>query len=107
MSRSLSGNEITKVTTEDNNDYFSERFIFKHREDAAKRLADKLKFLVKPTSELIILAIPRGGVVTGDVVASRLGASLSRNRTSTETNRVCDCCVLYFFRLFIITSFGR
>jgi adenine/guanine phosphoribosyltransferase-like PRPP-binding protein len=96
MSRSLSGNEITKVTTEDNNDYFSERFIFKNRE-AAKRLADKLKFLVKPTSELIILAIPRGGVVTGDVVASGLGASLSRNRTSTETNRVCDCCVFVFF----------
>ena len=79
----------------DNNDYFSERFIFKHREDAAKRLADKLKFLLKPTSELIILAILRGGVVTGDVVASRLGASLSRNRTSNETNS--DCCVFVFF----------
>ena len=76
MSRSLSGNEFTKVTTEDNNDYFSEPFIFKHREDAAKRLADKLKFLVKSASEIIILAIPRGGVVTGDVVASRLGAKL-------------------------------
>ena len=76
MSRSLSGNEFTKVTTEDNNDYFSEPFIFKHREDAAKRLADKLKFLVKSASEIIILAIPRGGVVTGDVVASRLGVKL-------------------------------
>jgi hypothetical protein len=100
MSRSL-GNEITKVTTEDNNDYFSQQFIFKHREDTVKRLTDKLKFLVRPTSELItILAIPRGGVVTGDVVASRLGASLSRNRTS----RVCDCCVFVFFRFFIITG---
>ncbi|MFZ0223482.1 MAG: hypothetical protein WAM42_17505 [Candidatus Nitrosopolaris sp.] len=76
MSRSLSRNEFTKVTTEDNNDYFSERFIFKHREDAAKKLADKLKFLVKSANELIILAIPRGGVVTGDVVASSLGAKL-------------------------------
>lgn len=76
MSRSLSGNEITKITTEDNNDYFSEGFIFKHREDAAKRLADKLKFLVKSASELIILAIPRGGVVTGDLVASSFGAKL-------------------------------
>jgi putative phosphoribosyl transferase len=50
--------------------------IFKHREDAAKRPADKLKFLVKSANELIILAIPRGGVVTGDVVASSLGAKL-------------------------------
>jgi predicted phosphoribosyltransferase len=77
MSRSLSRNESTRVKTEqDNNDYFFERLIFKHREDAAKRLADKLKFLVKSTNELIILAIPRGGVVTGDVVASILGARL-------------------------------
>jgi putative phosphoribosyl transferase len=51
--------------------------IFKDREDAAKRLANKLKLLVeKSVNELIILAIPRGGVVTGDVVASRLGARL-------------------------------
>jgi hypothetical protein len=46
MSRSLSRNEFTRVKIEDTNDYFFERFIFKHREDAAKRLADKLKFLV-------------------------------------------------------------
>ena len=53
------------------------RDIFKHREDAAERLADKLKLLVeKSANELIVLAIPRGGVVTGDVVASRLGAKL-------------------------------
>jgi putative phosphoribosyl transferase len=51
--------------------------IFKHREDAAERLADKLKLLVeKSANELIVLAIPRGGVVTGDVVASCLGAKL-------------------------------
>lgn len=51
--------------------------IFKHREDAAERLADKLKLLVeKSANELIVLAIPRGGVITGDVVASRLGAKL-------------------------------
>ena len=30
----------------------------------------------KSASELIILAIPRGGVIIGDVVASRLGAKL-------------------------------
>ncbi|MFY9795877.1 MAG: hypothetical protein WAK17_01180 [Candidatus Nitrosopolaris sp.] len=31
---------------------------------------------MKSANELIILAIPRGGVVTGDVVASSLGAKL-------------------------------
>jgi putative phosphoribosyl transferase len=76
MSRSSSANKITKITTKDNNDYFSEGFIFKNREDAAKRLANKLESLVKPAGELIILAIPRGGVVTGDVVASIIGAKL-------------------------------
>ncbi|MGB7953557.1 MAG: phosphoribosyltransferase family protein, partial [Candidatus Nitrosopolaris sp.] len=76
MSPSLSGSEGIRVKIEDTNNYFLERVMFKHREDAAKRLADKLKFLVKSTNELIILAIPRGGVVTGDVVASRLGAKL-------------------------------
>ncbi|MDQ6668215.1 MAG: phosphoribosyltransferase [Thermoproteota archaeon] len=51
--------------------------IFKHRKDAAKRLADILKLLVeKSANELIILAIPRGGVVIGDVVASSLAAKL-------------------------------
>jgi putative phosphoribosyl transferase len=51
--------------------------VFKHREDAAKRLADILKLLVeKSANELTVLAIPRGGVVIGDVVASSLGAKL-------------------------------
>ena len=48
--------------------------IFKNRVDAAKRLARKLEWLKK--EEPIILAIPRGGVVTGDVIASELGAKL-------------------------------
>jgi predicted phosphoribosyltransferase len=77
MSRSLSGNKFTRVKIEeDNNDYLFERFIFKHREDAAKRLSDRLKFFVKSVSEVTVLAIPRGGVVTGDVIASRIGAKL-------------------------------
>lgn len=51
--------------------------IYKNREEAATRLAAKLKLLLdKSASEFTILAIPRGGVVTGDVVASRLGAKL-------------------------------
>ena len=48
--------------------------IFKDRSDAAKRLAKKLEWLKKENP--IILAIPRGGVVTGDVIASELGAKL-------------------------------
>ncbi|HSB57829.1 MAG TPA: phosphoribosyltransferase family protein [Nitrosopumilaceae archaeon] len=48
--------------------------IFKDRVDAAKLLAKKLEWLKKENS--IILAIPRGGVVTGDVLASELGIKL-------------------------------
>ena len=55
---------------EPNNSYM----IFKDRVDAAKRLAKKLEWLKK--EDPIILAIPRGGVVTGDVIASELGTKL-------------------------------
>lgn len=48
--------------------------IFKDRVDAAKRLAKKLEWLKK--EDPIILSIPRGGVVTGDVIASELGVKL-------------------------------
>ena len=48
--------------------------MFKDRADAARKLAKKLEWLKKENP--IILAIPRGGVVTGDVVASELGAKL-------------------------------
>ena len=48
--------------------------MFKNREDAAKKLAKKLEWLKKENP--IILAIPRGGVITGNVIASELGAKL-------------------------------
>ncbi len=48
--------------------------IFKDRSDAAKKLAEKLLWLKNENP--IILAIPRGGVVTGDVIASLLGCKL-------------------------------
>lgn len=48
--------------------------MFKNREDAAKKLAKKLEWLKKENP--IILAIPRGGVITGNVIASDLGAKL-------------------------------
>src|SRR3989304_6483052 len=48
--------------------------IFKDRTDAAKKLAKKLEWLKKENP--IILAIPRGGVVTGNVIASELGCKL-------------------------------
>lgn len=58
-------------------DSILERYKFKNREYAAKKLANKLKLLLEGiTDELIVLAIPRGGVVTGYVVASGLGAKL-------------------------------
>jgi hypothetical protein len=48
--------------------------MFRNREDAARQLAAKLKgrSLHKP----LVLAIPRGGVVTGAVLARELGAEL-------------------------------
>lgn len=48
--------------------------IFKDRVDAAQRLAKKLEWIKKENP--VILAIPRGGVVTGDVIAKTLGLSL-------------------------------
>jgi predicted phosphoribosyltransferase len=48
--------------------------MFQNREDAARKLAKKLEYLKK--EEPIILAIPRGGVITGNVIASELGAKL-------------------------------
>ncbi|MFI5416116.1 MAG: phosphoribosyltransferase [Nitrososphaerales archaeon] len=48
--------------------------IFKDRVDAAQRLATKLEWIKKENP--VILAIPRGGVVTGDVIAKTLGLSL-------------------------------
>ncbi len=48
--------------------------IFKDRVDAAQKLAKKLEKL--GIENPIILAIPRGGVVTGDVIAKELGAKL-------------------------------
>jgi len=58
--------------------------IFENREDAARRLAEKLRSLLykNQKKESInrantrILAIPRGGVVTGDILASILGLNL-------------------------------
>ena len=58
--------------------------IFENREDAARRLAENLRSLlyqiqkkdVINRSNTSILAIPRGGVVTGDVLASILGLDL-------------------------------
>jgi predicted phosphoribosyltransferase len=46
---------------------------FKDRIDAAKRLAQKLESVPKDS---VILAIPRGGVVIGDIIAKTLGISL-------------------------------
>lgn len=48
--------------------------IFKDRVDAAKKLAQKLLWLKKENP--IILAIPRGGAVTGDTISSILGCKL-------------------------------
>ncbi|NMG46188.1 phosphoribosyltransferase [Aromatoleum toluvorans] len=48
--------------------------MFKDREDAARQLAARLKG--RPLKDPLVLAIPRGGVVTGAVLARELGAEL-------------------------------
>lgn len=48
--------------------------LFKDRVDAAQKLAKKLGNLRNENP--VILAIPRGGVVTGNVIAKKLGAKL-------------------------------
>ncbi len=48
--------------------------MFLNREDAARQLAEKLKG--RALHDPLVLAIPRGGVVTGAVLARELGAEL-------------------------------
>jgi len=57
--------------------------IFRDRIDAAEKLAEKLEWLKEEEqdrgetkSSIIILAIPRGEVIIGDVIASELNAKL-------------------------------
>ncbi|HEY7082624.1 MAG TPA: phosphoribosyltransferase family protein, partial [Nitrososphaeraceae archaeon] len=51
--------------------------IFEDRKQAAIMLAEKLQRLKEAWgTSLIVLAIPRGGVVTGEVIARSLGAGL-------------------------------
>ena len=54
--------------------------IFRDRVDAANQLVEKLIWLLKKeqiaSSSIVVLSIPRGGVVIGDVVADKLHAKL-------------------------------
>ena len=54
--------------------------IFHDRIDAANKLVEKIMWLVKKeqkaSSSIVVLSIPRGGVVIGDVVADKLDAKL-------------------------------
>ena len=57
--------------------------IFKNRIDAAEKLAKRLSWLKqdrlkeeKKQQSIIILAIPRGGIIIGDIIASELDAKL-------------------------------
>jgi predicted phosphoribosyltransferase len=48
--------------------------VFRDRDDAARKLADRLR--ERELSDPLVLAVPRGGVVTGAVLADELGAEL-------------------------------
>jgi putative phosphoribosyl transferase len=76
---------VSTISQYSNNDNSA---LFVDRTHAATLLAEKLKVLINKTSgyvidlkerhqqELLTLAIPRGGVVTGDVIASALDSKL-------------------------------
>lgn len=54
--------------------------LFKDRTDAAKQLAERLYWLKNEIQEnkssVVVVAVPRGGVVIGNIIASQLGAKL-------------------------------
>ena len=54
--------------------------LFKDRTDAAKQIAERLYWLKNEIQEnkssVVIVAVPRGGVVIGNIIASELGAKL-------------------------------
>ena len=54
--------------------------IFQDRIDAANNLVEKLIWLLKKeqiaSSSIVVLSIPRGGVVIGDIIANKLNAKL-------------------------------
>jgi putative phosphoribosyl transferase len=54
--------------------------LFRNRTDAAKQLAERLYWLKNEIQEnkssVVIVAVPRGGVVIGNIIASQLGAKL-------------------------------
>lgn len=49
---------------------------FRDRKDAGRRLAEALKEELKGAEDVVVVALPRGGVVLGRVVADALGAPL-------------------------------
>jgi hypothetical protein len=55
--------------------------MFRNREDAARRLAEKLKG--RELYDPLVLAIPRGGVVTGAVIA-RAGHTQALRSPATQ-----------------------
>jgi predicted phosphoribosyltransferase len=56
--------------------------MFQNREEAAEQLAPKIKdwlqsqFRQTARESILVLAIPRGGVIVGDIIASNLGCKL-------------------------------
>jgi putative phosphoribosyl transferase len=50
--------------------------LFQNRVDAGHKLANRLVRLKQRNESIVIVAIPRGGVIIGDVIATELGAGL-------------------------------
>jgi predicted phosphoribosyltransferase len=79
---------VSIISEQNNNDNTTDNSpLFADRKHAATLLSEKIKVLLKKTlvdavdskqkqQQLVVLAIPRGGVITGDVIASALDAKL-------------------------------
>jgi predicted phosphoribosyltransferase len=50
--------------------------LFQNRVDAGQKLANRMARLKQRNESIVIVAIPRGGVIIGDVIATELGAGL-------------------------------
>ena len=76
-------NSNTSETHQGNtNNSISSYMIFEDREQAARLLGERLrahlmkKHIPLSKQQILVLAIPRGGVITGDVIASHMGINL-------------------------------
>jgi putative phosphoribosyl transferase len=56
--------------------FFTRTALFKDRKDAGQKLAEALTQFKSQANNVVVLALPRGGVPVAEVIAKSLGAPL-------------------------------